>query len=75
MKSLLLILGLSAGTAFETVTNVVRQDCPHTVTKSVDVQAAVSSSCKSITLDSITIPAKQFLDLKKLKANTVVTVA
>ncbi|KAE9973398.1 hypothetical protein BLS_003607 [Venturia inaequalis] len=55
------------------VTNVAPQDCPLTVTNFDDVQAAVSSSCRSIILDSITIPAKQFLDLKKLKDNTVVT--
>lgn len=75
MKSLVLVFGVSAGTAFGSVTKVARQNCPLTVTKFVDVQAAVSSSCRSIILDSIKIPAKQFLDLKKLKANTVVTFA
>jgi hypothetical protein len=73
MKSSFLILGVGAVPTFGSITKVARQNCPITVTKFADVQAAVSSSCKSIVLDSIRIPAKQFLDLKKLKSNTVLT--
>jgi len=75
MKFSILILGVSAVPALGSVTKVTRQNCPITVTKFADVQAAVSSSCKSIVLDNIRIPAKQFLDLKKLKSNTVLTFA